>query len=155
MHDWLQHRVLQGVVLQAGSLAVLSLWLGSNAAFFHLGQAFVAVTLLECVNYFEHWGLQRQEQKVRTIDSWDTDSSLTLNTLVGLSRHADHHAHASRPYHQLRHTEDSPKLPMGYFAMVPYVLFFNPHFRRTMTAELKGKGLGPFAEIRRAHRAAG
>ena len=112
---------------------------------FQLLQAAWAVQLLECVNYFEHWGLVRRGKRVDAVDSWDTDSWFTLYTLVGLSRHADHHAYATRPYPQLRHSESSPKLPRGYFGMVPLAMGANGKFRRLMTAELRRRGLGPFA----------
>jgi alkane 1-monooxygenase len=83
---------------------------------------------------------------VEPVDSWDTESWFTLYTLVGLSRHADHHAFAARPYPQLRHWQESPKLPSGYFGMVPLVLARNRRFQRLMTAELRRRKLGPFAE---------
>jgi alkane 1-monooxygenase len=108
-------------------------------------QALLAVRLLEAVNYFEHWGLGRTTRRVRTVDSWDTDSWFTLYTLVGLSRHADHHAYASRPYQQLRYFEESPKLPYGYFASVWLALFGKERLRRLLAAELERRRLGPFA----------
>ena len=101
--------------------------------------------LLEAVNYFEHWGLARTTRRVRTIDSWDTDSWFTLYTLVGLSRHADHHAYASRPYQQLRYFDESPKLPYGYFGTVVLALFTKRRLRHLLTAELERRRLGPFA----------
>ena len=150
LRHYREHRVLQGLLFGLATLLLFGLVFGPGAILFHVVQSAWAVVLLECVNYFEHWGLRREGPRVRTIDSWDTESSFTLNTLVGLSRHADHHAHASRPYHQLRHMDESPKLPFGYFGMVPYVLFLNGHFRATMTAELRRTGLGPFAADRKA-----
>ena len=80
------------------------------------------------------------------VDSWDADSRFTLYTLVGLSRHADHHAWASRPYQQLRFWEESPKLPYGYFGTVVLLLVWNSRFRALMTEELRARRLGPFAE---------
>jgi hypothetical protein len=56
------------------------------------------------------------------------------------------HAFATRPYQQLRHWDESPKLPSGYFGMVDTVLLRNRQFRRLMTAELERLKLGPFAE---------
>ncbi len=112
----------------------------------YLGQALIAIRLLEAVNYFEHWGLVRRDKKVSPLDSWDTESRFTLYTLVGLSRHADHHAYATRPFQQLRHWEQSPKLRYGYFGTVEMVLFANREFRKTMTEELRRTRLGPFAE---------
>src|SRR6185436_4387750 len=119
------------------------LWLGAGAFAIYLLQAALAVRLLEAVNYFEHYGLARTTRKVQPSDSWDTDSWFTLYTLIGLSRHADHHAHAARPYQQLRHFEESPKLRHGYFGTVVWLLADNAGFRASMAKELERRGLGP------------
>ena len=107
------------------------------------------------VNYFEHWGLRREGKRVLPVDSWDTHSRFTYYALTGLSRHADHHAFASRPYEQLRVWEESPKLPSGYLAMFPLVLMRNRRYQRFMTAELRQKKLGPFAKPSAATASAG
>ena len=143
---WLQHRVLQGVVLEVAMLVGIAVFFGASALITYLLCALTSVRLLEAVNYFEHWGLVRKGKGVRTMDSWDTDSWFTLYTLVGLSRHADHHATASRPYEQLRYFENSPKLPFGYFGMVVTAVARNERFRELMTEELKRRKLGPFYE---------
>lgn len=142
-----RHRCLQGIAVGWGSaLAVLAtLGIGPFAIF--LLQAGIAVRLLEAVNYFEHWGLARSGRRVTPVDSWDTDSRFSLYTLVGLSRHADHHAHAARPYQQLRHFEESPKLPYGYFGTVVFLIARNEEFVRVMTRELERRRLGPFAPV--------
>ncbi|HKA30466.1 MAG TPA: fatty acid desaturase [Candidatus Binatia bacterium] len=143
----LRHRVLQGVVVEwTVALMILSA-LGPGAFAAYLIQAAVAVRLLEAVNYFEHWGLTRRERRVTAVDSWDTASRFTLYTLVGLSRHADHHEFASRSYQQLRYLEESPKLPYGYFGTVVFLLVRNTRFREVMTAELQRCRLGPFASV--------
>lgn len=141
-----KNRVVHGLVAQvtlAAGLSVAFGWVGL-AAF--VAQAFIAIRLLEAVNYFEHYGLRRREKRVRPVDSWDTDSWFTLYTLVGLSRHADHHAFASRPYQKLRRWEQSPKLPRGYFGMVEMVLVNNTKFMKLMEEELRRVKLGPFEE---------
>lgn len=141
-----RRRVVQGLFFEWGIAFAIGGFLGFGAFVFHLAQAFVAVRLLEAVNYFEHWGLVRSARRVRPVDSWDTTSWFTLYTLVGLSRHADHHAHSQRPYQQLRHVDDSPKLPRGYFGMVVLAFARNEKFQRLMTEELERRKLGPFAE---------
>jgi len=100
---------------------------------------------LEAVNYFEHWGLVRKGRRVRPEDSWDTHSWFTYYGLIGLSRHADHHAYPSRPYQQLRVWDESPVLPVGYVGLVDLVLARNDEFIEMATQELKAKGLGPFS----------
>ncbi len=141
----LRHRVLHGVVAEWAVALGILLGLGVGAFAAYVLQAWVAVRLLEAVNYFEHWGLTRRGRRVTPVDSWDTDSRFTLYTLVGLSRHADHHAWASRPYQQLRFWEESPKLPYGYFGTVVLLLVRNARFRELMTEELRRRQLGPFA----------
>ncbi len=144
----LRNRVLHGIVVEWGVALVLLVSVGAGAFVIYVAQALIAVRLLEAVNYFEHYGLVRAGRKVQPVDSWDTDSWFTLYTLVGLSRHADHHAHAARPYQQLRYFEESPKLRYGYFATVFWLLWDNASFRAAMAKELERKALGPFAARR-------
>jgi alkane 1-monooxygenase len=141
----LRSRVVHGLVAEWAVAFAILLGLGAGAFASYLLQALVAVWLLEMVNYFEHWGLARATRRVQTVDSWDTDSWFTLYTLVGLSRHADHHAYASRPYQQLRFFDDSPKLPYGYFGSAVMSMFRNARFRELLEAELQRRRLGPFA----------
>jgi alkane 1-monooxygenase len=141
----LRHRVLHGVIVEWTVAIAILATLGGGASAAYLIQAAVAVRLLEAVNYFEHWGLTRHGRRVTALDSWDTGSRFTLYTLVGLSRHADHHTVSSRPYQQLRYFDDSPKLPYGYFGTVVFLLVRNGRFREVMTAELRRCRLGPFA----------
>lgn len=141
----LRNRVLHGVVIELSIAAALGLAFGAAALVAHLLQAWWATRSLEVVNYFEHWGIERRHRRVLPAHSWDTHSRFTYFALTGLSRHADHHAFASRPYQQLRVWEDSPKLPTGYLAMFWLVLARNRRFQKLMTAELRRRKLGPFA----------
>lgn len=140
----LRSRVLHGLVVEWGlALAILALCGGVAFAAFLL-QALFASRLLEIVNYFEHWGLVREGRRVAPSDSWDTHSWFTYYALIGLSRHADHHAWAARPYQQLRTWDEAPLLPRGYVGMIPLVVVRNRLFRRLATEELQRRGLGPF-----------
>jgi len=150
MQPWdarlLRSRVVHGLVAEWAVAVAIGALYGPTAFAVFVLQAARAIVGLEEVNYFEHWGLVRSARKVRPVDSWDTESSFTLFGLVGLSRHADHHAYPARPFQQLRHSAESPKLPTGYFAMDFLVLFRNRRFRELMTDELRRRRLGPFAE---------
>lgn len=143
---WLKHRVLQGVVAQLGLVAAYWMLWGPIAAVFFVGQSRLAVWLLESVNYIEHWGLTRRGKKVEAVDSWDTENWFTLHTLVGLSRHADHHARASRPYHRLRHFDESPKMPLGYYGTLVMAAMNNDRYQTLAKEELQRRKLGPYAE---------
>jgi alkane 1-monooxygenase len=140
----LRHRVLQGVVAEVLITLAYLYFFGLVAMLFFLLQARFAVVLLEVVNYIEHWGIERTTKTVTTSDSWDTDNWFTLYTLVGLSRHSDHHARASRPYHLLQRFEDSPKMPSGYYGTILLAMLANERYRKYCAAELKRRRLGPY-----------
>jgi alkane 1-monooxygenase len=143
----LRNRVLHGVVVEWSlAFAILATCGPASFAAFLL-QAVFASRALEVVNYFEHWGLQRTGRRVRPEHSWDTHSRFTYYALTGLTRHADHHAWAARPYQQLRVHPEAPLLPRGYIAMFPLVMFQNRKFQRLMSDELERRGLGPFADV--------
>jgi alkane 1-monooxygenase len=140
-----RRQVLAGLVVEAALVATVTVVAGWPGLVVFLWQTYGAITVLEAVNYFEHWGLSRRGARPGSEDAWDTDSWLTHYTLIGLSRHADHHAHAARPFERLRAVDESPKLPGGYYAMVTLAQMRNRKFRELMTAELRKKKLGPFA----------
>jgi hypothetical protein len=140
----LRNRILHGIAVGWGLAFAVWAFFGFAAFFVYLLQAFMAVRLLEAVNYFEHWGLQRRSSRVRPMDSWDTHSWFTYYGLVGLSRHADHHAWPSRPYEQLRVWDEAPLLPAGYVGSVDMVMGRNDEFRHRATLELAERRLGPF-----------
>ncbi len=74
-------------------------WLG---AIFFLGQSVMAFTLLEIVNYVEHYGLHRRRldngryERTTPEHSWNSNFLLTNLFLFHLQRHSDHHAYAKR-----------------------------------------------------------
>jgi len=129
--------VLPFLFCGANTLA-LSLYAGQfvwEAPVFFFGQSFLAFTLLELVNYVEHYGIQRKTdengryERVTPIHSWNASHLLSNFFLFQLQRHSDHHANAIKRYQVLRHYEESPQLPAGYptmimIAMVP-PLWFN------------------------------
>jgi len=142
----LRNRVVHGLVVGWGLALGIAVTCGGVAFAAFLLQALFATRLLEIVNYFEHWGLTRRGRRVRPTDSWDTHSWFTYYALIGLSRHADHHAWAARPYQDLRVWDEAPMLPTGYVGMIPLVVIRNREFRRLATEELRRRGLGPFRE---------
>lgn len=86
-------------------------------------QAVVGFSLLEVVNYIEHYGLLRQSrgdryEKTEARHSWNANNTASNLLLYHLQRHSDHHANPARRYQSLRHVDDAPQLPSGYGAMV-------------------------------------
>lgn len=122
--------------LQAWGLTVLlfgalTLWLGWIALPFLLVQAYYGASLLESVNYVEHYGLLRAQgpdgryERCTPAHSWNSDHIVNNLILYHLQRHSDHHENPTRPYQTLRHLDESPQLPAGYAALI-LVAYFPP-----------------------------
>ena len=85
----------------------------------------VAWWQLTSANYVEHYGLLRERlpngkyETPQPHHSWNTNHLVTNLALFHLQRHSDHHAYPSRRYQSLRHFENLPQLPSGYFGMFP------------------------------------
>ena len=91
---------------------------------FFLSQSFIAFTLLEQVNYIEHYGIERKEispgryERVTPLHSWNASQIISNFFLFQLQRHSDHHANAIKRYQVLDHYDESPQLPAGYSTMI-------------------------------------
>ena len=110
---------------------------GGPALLFLVVQAFYGITLLEVVNYLEHYGLLRpigpDGRPVRCTPehSWNSNHRVSNLFLFHLQRHSDHHAHPARRYQALRHFAQSPQLPSGYAGML-LLAYLPPLWRRVM-----------------------
>ena len=107
-----------------------ALWFawGAVAVLFFFVQAWMAFTLLEAVNYVQHYGLARRRldggayERVAHHHSWNASELLTNCFLIHLQRHSDHHENPARRYQALMYYEDGPQLPTGYSGMIPLAL---------------------------------
>jgi len=129
------------VVLWGAALAV-ALPMGEwRVVPFLLISAVIGFTLLEAVNYVEHYGLRRQRtaeghyEQVRPVHSWNNNHVVTNLLLFQLQRHSDHHENPARRFVALRHVDDAPQLPAGYAAMI-LVALFPPLWRKIMDPRL-------------------
>lgn len=115
--------VVRHTLLQAMLTVGVFLGLGVAAGLAYLGQAAIAICLLEITNYAQHYGLLRQEnERITAAHSWNTDHISSRFFLLELPRHSDHHYYASRPYQELLTYPESPTLPTGYLGLLPVVL---------------------------------
>jgi len=121
------------VVLFAALLAGF----GLTVAPYLILQAVVGFSLLEVVNYLEHYGLLRQKredgryERTRPEHSWNSNSAASNVLLYHLQRHSDHHANPIRRYQALRHVQEAPQLPTGYAGMI-LTAILPPLWRRVM-----------------------
>ncbi len=110
---------------------------------FFFSQSVFAFTLLELVNYVEHYGIVRKQQsdgryeRVNPLHSWNSSHQISNFFLFQLQRHSDHHANAIKRYQVLNHYDQSPQLPFGYptmiiIALVPPLWFsmMNPRLKK-------------------------
>ena len=126
---------LRAAVLQLAFMGLLFWLFGGLVAAAYAVQSFAAFFLLEYVNYVEHYGLVRQpDERVGKQHAWQSDAMTSRFNLFELSRHADHHMRASKPYYHLNSHEESPQMPAGYFgmfypALIPPLFFHMVHKR--------------------------
>ncbi len=91
---------------------------------FFFAQSLYAFTLLELVNYIEHYGIVRKQtepgkyERVNPLHSWNSSHLISNFFLFQLQRHSDHHANAIKRYQVLNHYDESPQLPFGYPTMI-------------------------------------
>ncbi|MBE2263565.1 MAG: alkane 1-monooxygenase [Burkholderiaceae bacterium] len=119
----LHNEVLQPAAITAVLWTVMLVWLGWGALPFIVGIAFWANFQLSSANYIEHYGLLRKERAPGRYEvcqphhSWNSNHIFSNWVTFHLQRHSDHHAHPTRRYQSLRHFENLPQLPNGYFGM--------------------------------------
>lgn len=146
-------------LLTAACWGALLAWLGWAALPFLVLQAAFAYTVLSAANYVEHYGLLRERDaqgrylRPAPRHSWNSNHVLSNILLYQLQRHSDHHAHPTRPYQALRHFEEAPQLPLGYFGM--FVLaWLPPLYFRVMDPRVLAQAGGDPKRINRDPRRA-
>lgn len=128
LNAWLMSVVLFGAVLALFGWELLP---------YLILQAVLGFSLLEVVNYLEHYGLRRQKlpsgryERCSPQHSWNSDHMCTNVFLYHLQRHSDHHAYPTRRYQILRSWDGAPNLPSGYASMI-VLAYFPPIWRRVM-----------------------
>jgi alkane 1-monooxygenase len=128
LNAWLMSVVLWGALIAIFGPALIP---------FVIIQAVFGFSLLEAVNYLEHYGLLRQKnangryERCAPVHSWNSDHVVTNLFLYHLQRHSDHHANPTRRYQTLRSMEGAPNLPSGYASMIS-LTYFPPLWRKVM-----------------------
>ncbi len=127
---WSPHNeILQTGMVTLALWAGLALWLGPGILVFVMAASFWANFQLTSANYVEHYGLLRKRlpsgryEPCQPRHSWNSNHVFSNWALFHLQRHSDHHAHPMRRYQSLRHFDEAPQLPLGYFGMFPLSYF--------------------------------
>lgn len=129
-----RNRMLRGWAMSAAIAAAFFAAAGWPGLVAFLATAAYGRTILEAVNYFEHYGLVREEdQPVEPRHSWNTNRRLTNAVLFNLARHSHHHAEGDAQFWQLRAYRDAPTLPYGYLTCMLFVYVAPTWYRDRMT----------------------
>jgi len=118
-----RNEILQSYAVSALLYGGLLLAFGPVILPFLLIQTAFAWWQLTSANYIEHYGLLREKrgdgryERCQPHHSWNANHIASNLLTFHLERHSDHHAYAARHYQSLRHFEDVPQLPSGYFGM--------------------------------------
>nr|WP_240918750.1 alkane 1-monooxygenase [Rhodococcus sp. 14C212] len=128
LNAWAMSVVLFGVLVAVFGPVIIP---------FLILQAVYGFSLLETVNYLEHYGLLRQKtatgryERCTPAHSWNSDHIVTNIFLYHLQRHSDHHANPTRRYQTLRSMDGAPNLPSGYASMIG-LAYIPPLWRKVM-----------------------
>src|SRR3954447_602462 len=140
-HFSLHSDILTAWAMTVGLFAALAIVFGPVVLPFLVAQAVIGFSLLEVVNYLEHYGLLRQKkedgryERCRPEHSWNSNNLASNVLLYHLQRHSDHHANPTRRYQSLRHHDEAPELPSGYATMIA-LAYVTPLWRRVMDPRL-------------------
>ncbi len=140
-HWSIHNDILSAWAMTLGLFAVLAIAFGPVVLPFLLLQAAIGFSLLEVVNYLEHYGLRRNKREDGRYErclpehSWNSNNVASNVLLYHLQRHSDHHANPTRRYQALRHVKEAPQLPTGYAGMI-VLAWFPPLWRRVMDPRL-------------------
>jgi alkane 1-monooxygenase len=133
----IRNDILSAWTMTVALFAALTLAFGTVVLPYLLIQAVLGFSLLEVVNYLEHYGLSRQKredgryERTRPEHSWNSNNVASNVLLYHLQRHSDHHANPLRRYQALRHFQEAPQLPTGYAGMI-LAAIIPPVWRRIM-----------------------
>ncbi|MCA8222866.1 alkane 1-monooxygenase [Burkholderia multivorans] len=142
LHAWAMTVVVWGIAIAIGGAVVIP---------FLVIQAVYGASLLEVVNYVEHYGLGRRKlpngryERCTPQHSWNSNHVVTNLFLYQLQRHADHHANPTRSYQALRHFDDAPQLPAGYATMI-LLAYVPPLWYRVMNPRVVAHYRGNMAQ---------
>ena len=124
------NQILQSMALSAILQFGLVIAIGWQMIPFLLIHNVFAWWQLTSANYVEHYGLLRDKdangryRRCEPHHSWNSNHVFSNLVLFHLERHSDHHSHPLRRYQSLRHFDDLPTLPNGYFGS--YLLAYVP-----------------------------
>jgi alkane 1-monooxygenase len=128
------NRYLRGWLMSGAIVAAFSLVAGIPGMLVFVLAGLAGRTVLEAVNYFEHYGLVRDpEAPIESRHSWNSNKRVSNVVLFNLARHSHHHAEGDAQFWRLRAYRDAPTLPYGYLTCMLLVYVAPGWYRDRMT----------------------
>ncbi len=138
---WIWHELTTWWLISLCMALLAAYFAGMIGLIVFLCQGLAAISLLEVINYIEHYGLRREIIREGRYEppairhSWNADFWLSNIILIQLPRHPDHHVHPGRPFSQLQSIGQAPQLPLGYAAL-SVIAFIPPLWRKLIHPRL-------------------
>ncbi len=129
-----RNRLIRGWLMSGAILAAFLAAAGLKGALVFALSAAAGRSVLEAVNYFEHYGLVREEDEpIEPRHSWNSNKRLTNVVLFNLARHSHHHAEGDAQFWKLHAYREAPTLPYGYLTCMLLVYVVPGWYRDRMT----------------------
>ncbi len=111
--------VIRGHMMSVALIALAYFIGGLEGALFFTACALFGKSLLEIVNFMEHYGMVRNPKvPVQPRHSWNTNKRISSWAMFNLTRHSHHHADGNVPYQDLRPYEGAPMMINGYLTTI-------------------------------------
>ncbi|MFZ4551686.1 MAG: alkane 1-monooxygenase [Aquabacterium sp.] len=136
LFSW-HNAVIRGHLMSALLVGVAYAIGGWAAAGFFVACALWGKSLLEIVNYMEHYGMVRNPATpVQPRHSWNTNKRISSWAMFNLTRHSHHHAQGEVPYQDLKPFPDAPMMIGGYLTTI-MVAMIPPLWHKLMTPKVQ------------------
>ena len=134
----IHNKMFTGYIRSAFITISAYIFAGTSGMLIFLLLAILSKSLLESINYIEHYGLVREKGKpVRMRHSWNSNHFFSSVYLYNVTRHSDHHRNSNLKYWELTPVnKEAPQLPYGYLTLLYLVLFCPFIYKKIMKKEL-------------------
>ncbi len=129
------NKVLHGLSLEILLIALILQRYGWVATGLFLYQSYIAVRILETINYVQHWGLT--DPRYNNSFGWVNNTWFTHYLLLGLANHIGHHRDEQKAYYEIAYSDQGPKMPYGYLVMNLWAKLHNASYQHMAMRELE------------------
>jgi alkane 1-monooxygenase len=119
---------------------------GLNGLLFFIGHTFIAILLLEVVEYIQHYGLERKHISNNSFEpynechAWNCRAAATNWSTFNLGLHCAHHKQPGKQFFLLSNKKQLMEMPAGYPIMIMLALV-PPIWFRVMNPKLTARNL--------------